>query len=190
MRMPRPAVLQRSASSFAVAPPWPMAAMAVKTSSSIAALSAAVRWKAFSVSKMGIGEGCGACGVVAMSLLLDLSSSFVRSHDRSDRLRVLDRYLRIAGRPGNVHAVLGKQRNMFLHSPPRLVKAIFNRVADTGKAFEVRRIEPEEVGVFCGFDHQGVIKVDHFSLAGLLPSGLRCKFLLELPSPRDSRRGL
>jgi hypothetical protein len=40
---------------------------------------------------------------------------------------------------------------VLLHAPPRLVKTIFDGIADARKAFQVGRIEPEEVGVFGGF---------------------------------------
>src|SRR2546421_4244585 len=58
MRIPRSAVSQRAANSSGVCAP---SAIAVNTSSSIAALRAAVRWYALTVSKKNSGEGCRAC---------------------------------------------------------------------------------------------------------------------------------
>jgi len=56
--------------------------------------------------------------------------------------------------------MFAKQGDVFLHAPFRLVKTIFDGVTDTGKAFQVGRIEPEEVAVFGGFDREGVFQVN------------------------------
>src|SRR5439155_23423600 len=63
MRIPRSEVEHRFAKAFAVLAPSPMA---VKSSSSTAALSAAVCWCALSVLNIRRGEGCWMCAVVAM----------------------------------------------------------------------------------------------------------------------------
>jgi hypothetical protein len=37
---------------------------------------------------------------------------------------------------------------MFLHTPPGLINAVFNRVTDAGKTFEIRRVKAKKVGSF------------------------------------------
>ena len=57
---------------------------------------------------------------------------------------------------------------MFLHAPPRLEQAILHRMADPGKAFEVRGVETEKIRLLGRLDNQGVRQLDHLLLPSVL----------------------
>ena len=70
---------------------------------------------------------------------------------------------RVCAGPGNGQVPLGEKFQVFLHSPTGLIQTIFNRVADAGKPFQVRRVGTEEVRLVGRFNDQGVRQVKHDS---------------------------
>jgi prolyl-tRNA synthetase family II len=86
--------------------------------------------------------------------------------DSSRRFRaplVLNDHRGIRARARDRQIVLSQERHMLLHSPPRLVEAVFDRMPHAGKPLQVRRIEAEKAGICRCSNDQRVPQIDHHS---------------------------
>jgi len=54
-----------------------------------------------------------------------------------------------------------------------LYRPIFNRMPHAGEAFKIGRVKSEEGRICCGFDNEGILKVDHTLHLSLIPAAFR-----------------